>query len=575
MQLDQDFFNSKHPISFLGEGELGGKAKGLEFIHSIISEEISEEEEEFPDFEITIPKMVVIRTDVFDLFMKTNNLYDIALSDASDDRIAQAFQKADLPFNILGDLRLIVTEVTQPLAVRSSSLLEDAMHEPFAGIYGTKLTPNNQLDIDTRFRKLTEAVKYVYASTFFKAPKNYIKATKNNTEDEKMAVIIQEVVGNEHQKRFYPEISGVARSYNFYPPGEAKPEDGVVNLALGLGKTIVDGGVSWAYSPSFPKKDPPFKSIRDMLKQTQLKFWSVNLGQLPEYDPVNETEYMFEKYLTEAEEDGTLNQLVSTYDAQADRVWTGKSGVGPRIMTFAPILKSETIALNNLIKKLLTVCEGAYNSPVETEFAVTENTSGDKPRYKFGFLQVRPMVVSSEEVNIKEKEFEGKNVLLSSQHVLGNGTNNELIDIVYLKIGNFQAKYTYKIARELEEINKKFIAENKKYLLIGFGRWGTTDPWAGIPVDWSQISAAKIIVETAVEQMMQEMSQASHFFHNITSFEVSYFSVPFREHKKIDWDWLYELETVEETTYIRHAKTKKPLSIKVDGRTGKGIILKK
>ena len=572
MQLDQDFFSSKHPISYLGDGELGGKAKGLEFIHTIISEEIAEEE--FPDFEITIPKMVVIRTDVFDLFMKTNNLYEIALSDASDDRIALAFQKADLPFNILGDLRLIVTEVTQPLAIRSSSLLEDAMHEPFAGIYGTKLTPNNQLDIDTRFRKLTEAVKYVYASTFFKAPKNYIKATKNNTEDEKMAVIIQEVVGNEHQKRFYPEISGVARSYNFYPPGEAKPEDGVVNLALGLGKTIVDGGVSWAYSPAAPKKDPPFKSIRDMLKQTQLKFWSVNLGHLPEYDPIKETEYMFEKYLTEAEEDGTLKQLVSTYDAHADRVWTGQSGAGPRIMTFAPILKSETIPLNNLIKRLLTICEKAYDSPIETEFAVTKNIDTDKPQYKFGFLQVRPMVVSSEEVNIKEKEFEGKNLLLSSQHVLGNGTNNELSDIIYLKIGNFQAKYTYKIARELEEINKKFITENKKYLLIGFGRWGTTDPWAGIPVDWSQISAAKIIVETAIEQMMQEMSQASHFFHNITSFQVSYFSVPFREHKKIDWDWLYDLETVEETTYIRHARTKMPLSIKVDGRTGKGIILK-
>ena len=416
MQLDKDFFNSEYPTSFLGDGELGGKAKGLEFIHTIISEEIAAEE--FPDFEITIPKMIVIRTDVFDLFMKTNNLYEIALSDADDDRIALAFQKADLPFNILGDLRLIVTEVTQPLAVRSSSLLEDSMHEPFAGIYGTKLTPNNQLDIDTRFQKLTEAVKYVYASTFFKAPKNYIKATKNKTEDEKMAVIIQEVVGNEHRKRFYPEISGVARSYNFYPPGDAKPEDGVVNLALGLGKTIVDGGVSWAYSPASPRKDPPYKSIRDMLKQTQLKFWSVNLGQLPGYDPIKETEYMFEKYLTEAEEDDTLKQLVSTYDAQADRVWTGQSGAGPRILTFAPILKSETIPLNILIKRLLTICEKAYDSPVETEFAVTKNLTEDKPQYKFGFLQVRPLVVSSEEVNIKDQEFDGKNVLLSSERVL-------------------------------------------------------------------------------------------------------------------------------------------------------------
>jgi len=572
MQLDKQFFNSEYSISYLGDGKLGGKANGLEYINIIISKEI--EEKKFPDFDISIPKMIVIRTNIFDLFMKTNNLYKIALSDASDERIALAFQKADLPFNILGDLRLIVTEVTQPLAIRSSSLLEDAMHEPFAGIYGTKLTPNNQLDVDTRFRKLTEAIKYVYASTFFKAPKNYIKATKNSTEDEKMAVIIQEVVGNEHGNKYYPEISGVARSYNFYPPEEAKPEDGVINLALGLGKTIVDGGVSWAYSPAYPKKNPPYKTIRDMLKQTQLKFWSVNLGQLPEYDPINETEYMIEKYLTEAEEDGTLKQLVSTYDSIADRVWTGQSGSGPRILTFAPILKSETPPLNNLLKEILKVCEKAYSSPVEIEFAITENTNKNKKKYKFGFLQVRPMVVSSEEVKIKENEFEGENVLLSSNHVLGNGSNNEINDIVFLKIGNFQAKYTYKIAKELEEINKKFVAENKKYLLIGFGRWGTTDPWAGIPVDWSQISGAKVIVETSVEQMMQEMSQASHFFHNITSFQVSYFSVPFREHKKIDWDWLYDLDTVEETIFIKHAKTKNPLIIKVDGRTGKGVILK-
>ncbi len=572
MQLDKHFFNSKHPISFLGEGSLGGKAKGLEFINTIINQEIGEEE--FPDFEISIPKMIVIKTDVFDLFMKNNNLYEIALSESSDDRIALAFQKADLPFNILGDLRLIVTQVKKPLAVRSSSLLEDAMHEPFAGIYGTKLTPNNQADVDTRFRKLTEAIKYVYASTFFRAPKDYIKATKHKTEDEKMAVIIQEIVGHKHGDVFYPEISGVARSYNFYPPGKAKPEDGVVNLALGLGKTIVDGGVSWAYSPAAPKKDPPFKSMKAMLSQTQLKFWSVNLGQAPEYDPIKETEFMLEKHFTEAENDGTLKQLVSTYDGLADRVWPGQIGEGPRILTFAPILKHGTLALNDLIGRLLKICEKAYNSPVETEFAVTLDNTGNDPQYRFGFLQVRPMVVSSEEVMISDDEFEGDNLLLNSSHALGNGSINTLTDIVYLKIDTFDVKNTYKIAKELEEINKKFIAKNKKYLLIGFGRWGTTDPWAGIPVDWGQISGAKVIVETAIEQMIQEMSQASHFFHNITSFQVSYFSVSYYDQKGIDWDWLNKLETVEETLYVRHAKTKKPLLIKVDGKTARGVILK-
>jgi len=377
MQLSKDFFNSEFPVSYLGEGELGGKAKGLENIYSVISSEIKPDE--FPEFNINIPKMVVIRTDVFDTFMKTNDLYKIALSEENDDRIALAFQQAELPFNILGDLRLIAEEIKQPLAIRSSSLLEDAINAPFAGIYGTKMTPNNQFDIDTRFKKLTEAIKFVYASTFFQAPKNYIKATKHKTENEKMAIIIQEVVGEKYDDKFYPEISGVARSYNFYPPGNAKPEDGVVNLAFGLGKTIVDGGVSWAYSPSNPKKDPPFKSIKDMLKQTQLKFWSVNLGHTHDYDPINETEYLFEKYITEAEEHGTLKELVSTYDTAADRIWIGKSDDGPSILTFAPILKANTIPLNELIKKILKICEKAYNSPVETEFAVTLNKKINRP----------------------------------------------------------------------------------------------------------------------------------------------------------------------------------------------------
>ncbi len=575
MDLNKDFFESEFPIAYLGEGELGGKAKGLEFIWSAISSKINADQ--FKEFNITIPKMVVIRTDVFDSFMKTNDLYKIALSEESDERIALAFQKAELPFNILGDLQLIATEIKHPLAVRSSSLLEDALNAPFAGIYGTKMTPNNQFDIDSRFRKLIEAVKFVYASTFFKAPKNYIKATKHKTENEKMSVIIQEVVGEKHDNKFYPEISGVARSYNFYPAGNAKPEEGVVNLAFGLGKTIVDGGVSWAFSPANPKKDPPFKSIKDMLKQTQLKFWSVNMGHVHEYDPINETEYLFEKYVTEVEDHGTLKELVSTYDVAADRIWTGQSDDGPRILTFAPILKSETIPLNNLLKRMLKVCEDAYKSPVEIEFALTLNKYIHKPDYKkhkFGFLQVRPMVVSSEEVTIKDSEFNSEEVLLSSDFVLGNGSINNLTDIVYLKIGNFQAKYTYEIAEELSEINKKFVSENKNYLLIGFGRWGTTDPWAGIPVDWSQISGAKVIVETSIEEMKQEMSQASHFFHNISSFKVSYFSVPFTQSESIDWDWLYDLETVEETRFIKHAKTKKPLKIKVDGRIGKGVILK-
>ncbi len=570
MLLNRNFFKSDSQISYLGTGELGGKATGLEFINSILTEEVKEKE--FTDFQVNIPKMIVVRTDIFDSFMSTNNLWEIALSDSMDDRIALAFQKAELPFEILGDLRLIVSEIKRPLAIRSSSLLEDSMHEPFAGIYGTKMTPNNQLNIDDRFRKLVEAIKYVYASTFFKSAKNYIIATKHKTENEKMAVIIQEVVGELYEDKFYPEISGVARSYNFYSTDGVNPEDGVVNLALGLGKTIVDGGISWAYTPSYPKKDPPFKSMGDMLKQTQLSFWSVNMGKPSEYDPINESEYLIEDHILEAKKDGTLKKIVSTYDSQSDRVWMGQGGDGPKIVTFAPILHTSEIPLNELIKRLMIACEKALNAPVEIEFAITLSSNIIEKPHRFGFLQVRPMVVSAEEIDISESEMTAENVIISSNKVLGNGNINRVKDIVFVKSKDFDPKNTHTIAKEIEAINRKLVSQNRQYLLIGFGRWGTTDPWAGIPVDWSHISGAKVIVEATMENMIHEMSQASHFFHNVTSFQVCYFSIPFAGKYKINWAKFDDFEVIEETKYIKHVLSNEPLKIKADGRSGKGII---
>lgn len=572
MKINKDFFKSQNPISYLGDGELGGKAKGLEFINSFLTDE--SKSEEFSAFNITIPKMIVIRTDVFDLFMSINNLYEIALSDATDERIALAFQKADLPFDILADLRMIVTETKLPLAVRSSSLLEDSMHEPFAGIFATKMTPNNQLDVDIRFRKLLEAIKYVYASTFFKATKQYFQATNYKIEDEKMAVIIQEVVGNKNGDGFYPEVSGVARSYNFYPTGGANPEDGVVNLAFGLGKTIVDGGVSWAYSPKFPRKDPPFKTVGDMMKSTQLNFWAVNLGKPSAYDPIKETEYMIESHISELEKEEILKKVVSTYDIRDDRVWPGKFGDGPRILTFAPILHDTSIPLNNLIKRMLEISEKATNSSVEIEFAVTLSGNSEEKPYKFGFLQVRPMVVSNQVVEISDLEFNSEDIIIKSENVLGNAELNSISDFVFVKPETFNSKVTRQIATEIEAINKKFLDQGKKYILIGFGRWGTSDEWAGIPVDWSQISAAKIIVESGLENMIQEMSQASHFFHNVTSFEVLYFSIPYRLNQNIKWEWINSLEIIEETNYVKHVKSNTPLIIKANGKKGLGIIKK-
>ena len=342
-------------FTVIGHGEIGGKAHGLARIKVELLEHL--DLTAFPEFCVRIPTITVLATDVFDHFMAQNDLYRVVMAEERDDEIGMAFQHASLPPDIIGDLRALCEEVHFPLAIRSSSLFEDSLHRPFAGVYGTKMIPNNQFDADTRFRILLEAVKFVYASTFFAEARAYIAGTGESIEHEKMAVIIQEVVGARHGDRYYPNISGVARSYNYYRSGHAKAEDGVVNLALGLGKTIVDGGVSWTYSPAFPSANPPYKSMGEFLKQTQTTFWSVNMGKPPAHDPVRETEYMMTASLAEAEPDGTIDLLVSTYQADNDRVVPGASGRGPRIITFAPILYLDALPLNKLLKTLLRECE--------------------------------------------------------------------------------------------------------------------------------------------------------------------------------------------------------------------------
>ena len=574
-QFDRKFFSSNNRISYIGTGSIGGKAQGLVLIDKILNSK-EFDNNRFSQIDVNVPTLTVLRTDVFDKFMQSNDLYDIAYSDIPDDRISHAFQNAALPFETLGDLRALINEVHVPLAVRSSSMLEDAMFEPFAGIYGTKMTPNNQPEADTRFNKLIEAIKYVYSSTYFKAAKDYIKATKHSIKDEKMAVIIQEVVGERHADRFYPELSGVARSYNFYPMGRAKPEEGVVNLALGLGKTIVDGGISWAYSPEYPKVDPPFGSVGDMLKNTQLDFWTVNMGKPPSYNPIMETEYMIKGDLTTAETDGTLRHLVSTVDSNSGRLTIGTGAKGPRALTFAPLLVFDNIPLNDLIIHLLELCEKALDAPVEIEFAMTFSKLRDGNMvHRFGFLQSRPMVVSNEKIDINLENFESDNVLVASESVLGNGIINSIKDIVFIIPEKFNPKDTQTMASELEIVNKKMITENRSYLLIGFGRWGSSDPWLGIPVNWGQVSGARAIVEAMLENMNVDLSQGSHFFHNLTSFNVSYFSVPFYSKLKIDWDWLSRQSIEQETNFVKHVALDSPLIIKADGRSSKGLIYKK
>ncbi|MFB3908327.1 MAG: PEP/pyruvate-binding domain-containing protein [Candidatus Eisenbacteria bacterium] len=567
--FDRHFLDSREDFTIIGTGDLGGKATGLAVVKRMLTE--GKASRLFPEIEVAIPKTIVIATDVFDAFLEENRLREIALSDEPDDRIALAFQHGSLSASIVGDLKALMDSLRQPLAIRSSSLLEDAQYRPFAGVYATKMIPNNAIDSETRFRRLTEAIKYVYASTFFREAKAYAKAAQQSSAEEKMAVVLQEVVGERHGDRFYPDLSGVARSYNYYPVGHAAPEDGVASLALGLGKTIVDGGVAWTFSPAYPRTNPPYNSIRDLLKQSQTKFWAVQMGRIPTYDPINEIEYLVESGIDTAEEDGVLAPLVSTYDVQSDRLSTGMAGYGPRVLSFAPLLITEVLPLTSTIRSLLEMSQEEIGAPVEIEFAMTIRRRPYAGR--LGFLQVRPLVVAAEEVTVDEEAMNGPRVLAASESALGNGTLDVIRDVVYVKPDRFDTKDTTTIAGQIEEIDHRLAAARTPYLLIGFGRWGTSDPWLGIPVTWSQIAGAKAIVESSLPHINSDASQGSHFFHNITSFQVYYFSVRHTDPRPIDWAWLARQEIVAETEFVRHVRSREPLHIRVDGRTRRGVIV--
>jgi hypothetical protein len=570
-RFNRSFFDPSLRITAIGSGSIGGKAHGLVFIHDAIASKF--DQKCFPELTVEIPRMTVISTECFDQFMEINSLCDIALSDTPDDRIAHAFQRASMTPELVGDLRALISNVHAPLAVRSSSLLEDALFEPFAGIYATKMIPNNQPSIDLRFQKLTEAIKFVWASTFFKEARDYIAATNHNVMEEKMAVIIQEVVGARHDVRFYPEISGVARSFNYYPTGHARAEEGVVHLALGLGKTIVDGGLDWFFSPAFPRAKPPVGSARDLLKMSQSRFWAVNMGKPPEYDPIHETEYLSDCSLKDAEYDGSLDLIASTYDAESDRLVPGTDLAGPRVLTFAPLLDYEQLPLNSALKSLISLGVETLGADIEIEFAINIIKNSTLSA-KFGFLQIRPMVVSQAQIELQDDLFKSPRLLAASTNVLGNGDIEGIRDVVFVEPSLFEKQNTPRIALEIEKINEELVRNRTPYVLIGFGRWGSSDPWLGIPVNWSQIAGAKVIVECTLPDMYVELSQGSHFFHNLISFQVSYFSVSHTGEFSIDWEWLAKQQMMTSLQYVRHVRLSDPLTIKVDGRKGKGVILK-
>ena len=564
-RFERRLFDPARRISRIGTGSLGGKARGLVAAARILHERRADLE--VPGLSLDVPALCVVATSVFDAFLDRNGLRPVVAEEPSDEVIALAFQRATLPAEWLGDLRSLADDARLPLACRSSSALEDALGRPFAGVYGTKMIPGNQPDIAGRFKGLVDAVKFVFATTFFREARAYRRAAGELPEPEKMAVVVQEVVGRRHGDRFYPDLSGVARSYNFYPVGPAQPTEGVVDLALGLGKTIVDGGLCWSFSPAHPKRPPPVGSVRDLLDVTQAQFWAVNVGPPPPYDPMAETEHLVHRSLAEAEADGTLRYAASTYDAESDRLVPGTGRAGPRVVDFAPILSWQELPLVPALRKLLAVCEEELAAPVEIEFALSL-PPGQPAR--FGFLQVRPLLVSRETVEVTAADLLSPRAVVASPLAMGNG-RHEVGDVVYVEPAAFEARLTPSIAAEIERMNRALVEAGRPYLLIGFGRWGSSDPWLGTPVRWDQISGARGIVEATLPQMNPEPSQGSHFFHNLTSHSVLYFTVPLHAGRGVDWGWLERQEVVARTEHVRHVRTETPLVLRVDGRSRRGV----
>ncbi|MBR9977740.1 MAG: histidine kinase [Bacteroidetes bacterium] len=573
--LIADFSHEEHDsrATFLriGRGSLGGKARGLAFIDNILKNYLRPSY--FPNVRIKIPRSIILCTEVFAQFMESNGLLPKVIENIPDDDIIILFMNARFSPAIEQDLRAIVQRNHHPLAIRSSSLLEDTLYQPFAGIYATVMIPNSSKDAEMRFRELEQAIKYVYASTYLRGAKNYIEATGHRLEEEQMAVIIQEMAGKRYKNHYYPHYSGVARSYNYYPFGDARQADGIVNLAVGLGKTIVDGGVSAQFCPEFPTIMPQFAARKDYFANSQKKYYAVNIESKPLVEIIDEDRNLDLLDIKVAEEHETLEYLASTFSAEDDSLFEGTFRKGVRVINFAPILQSEYIPLAKILRLLMRLCETAMNCPVEIEFAGVLGKHFDDIS-EFDFLQVRPMVKEEGTVDIEFEDVEQDRILLKSERVLGNGIYR-LRDVIYVKPETFKNTHTREMATEIGEINRILVAEHRPYLLLGPGRWGSADPWLGIPVRFPAISGAYTIVETSLPNMLPDPSQGSHFFQNLTSFHIAYFTTRhYREEEVIDWDWLNGQPAVQETEWVRHVRFDQEIEIQVDGQSGRGVIYK-
>jgi len=557
----------------IGSGSLGGKGRGIAFFNTLLSN--SDIQNKYKDIKIKTPRSFVICSGIFEEFMESNNLEEIAVNSTNEEEIAQIFLSSVFPEKIADNLRKLIAVANYPLAVRSSSILEDSQVLPFAGIYKTYVLPNNHPDLNIRLKQLIDAIKLVYASVFCQSPKQYAQNADLHIEEEKMAVLIQHLIGEDHGDIFYPTFSGVAQSYNFYPISYMKSEQGVVSLALGFGKTVVEGGLVYRFSPVYPKMPPPYSSPSEFLKGSQRDFYALDLNFSPEHLTIDDGCSYKEFDLNRAETDGVLQYIASTYSIEDDRINDTVMSKGIRALTFAPILKYNLIPLADIIKDLLQLNKQAFGSDVEIEFAV--NIPSDKSRRaQFYLLQVRPLVVGKEKEEVKIDKYLEGDLVCKSCHTIGNGIYQDIYDIIYIDRYNFETSKTVKVASEISILNKMLYNENRKCIIIGFGRMGTSDPYLGIPLTWSQMSQAKVVCEADLDILAVEPSLGSHFHHNLTSLKMGYLHIANKHDNEeyVDWGWLDKTPVYKQTEHVKLIRSDKPFIVKIDGKHRIGVILR-
>jgi CheY-like chemotaxis protein len=571
-KFDKSSFDEYQIFSRIGEGSIGGKARGLAFINRIIKN--NKLFNKFPDVLITIPRTVVLSTDIFDEFMDHNNLYSVAMSDLSDDEILNRFINAELPGRVYQDFyAYLAVSRNHPIAVRSSSKLEDSHYQPFAGVYSTYMIPRLP-DNKQMITALSDAIKEVYASVYYKASKAYMTATSNVIDEEKMGIILQEVCGSRHGDIFYPTLSGVARSINYYPIGSERAEDGIANVAFGLGKLIVEGGLSLRFCPKIPKKILQLSSPELALRDTQKEFRALDLHIESFVPSTDDGVNIMRIDIKDANNDGAMKYLASTYDRTNNILRDGITSQGKRVITFSNILQHKSFPLAEILSTLMELGQMEMNNPIEIEFAANLETPAGTPKI-FNFLQIRPIVHSDETYSINLDNIKREDTIIFSESALGNGLFKGIHDLVYIKPESFNAAQNNNVATIIENLNSSFVKQGIGYVLVGPGRWGSTDPWLGIPVKWQQISAARIIIESGLKNYRIDPSQGTHFFQNLTSFRVGYFTInPYINEGYYDVDYLNGLGTVYEDSYVRQIHFEKPLEIMVDGKRHKGAILK-